>query len=66
MPTKPKAPHEKFTSSDWSRVNKRNSQTSPWRRVGATGSARQRRNWKYFEELEAKGDTRRVPRPELD
>jgi hypothetical protein len=66
MPTKPKAPAEKFTAADWTRLNKQNSQNSPWRQAAKHGSARQRRNARYFEELAAKGDTRRVPRPELD
>jgi hypothetical protein len=66
MPTKPKAPIEKFTAADWTRLNKQNSRNSPWRTSAKTGSARQRRNAAYFEELAKRGDTRRVPRPELD
>jgi hypothetical protein len=66
MPTPPKAPSEKMTAADWTRLNKQNSQNSPWRKAAKTGSPRQRRNARYFEELAAKGDTRRVPRPELD
>jgi hypothetical protein len=66
MPTPPKPPAEKMTAADWTRLNKQNSQNSPWRTAAKHGSARQRRNAAYFEELAAKGDTRRVPRPELD
>jgi hypothetical protein len=66
MPTKPKAPTEKFTAADWTALNRRDSQNSPWRTSAKTGSARQRRNARYFEELARRGDTRRVPRPELD
>jgi hypothetical protein len=66
MPTKPKAPAEKLTAAGWTALNKRNSQNSPWRQAAKTGSARQRRNAAYFEELARRGDTRRVPRPELD
>jgi hypothetical protein len=66
MPTPPKPPSEKMTAADWTALNKRNSQNSPWRKAAKHGSARQRRNAAYFAELAAKGDTRRVPRPELD
>jgi hypothetical protein len=66
MPTKPKHPSQKLTPAEWTELNKRNSQNSPWRQAAKTGSARQRRNAAYFEMLAAAGDTRRVPRPELD
>jgi HEAT repeat protein len=46
--------------------NRANSQRSPWRTAAKSGSPRQRRNAAYFDALAEAGDTRRVPRPELD
>ena len=66
MSSKRKPASEKHSAADWSRINARNSANSPWRHAAKTGSARQRRNAAYFEELKARGDDRRVPRPELD
>jgi len=63
---KRKSPAEKLQPAEWSRINARNSANSPWRHAAKTGSPRQRRNAAYFEELAKAGDTRRVPRPELD
>ena len=66
MSSKRKPATEKLQPADWSRINARNSANSPWRHAAKSGSARQRRNAAYFEELARRGDTRRVPRPELD
>ena len=66
MTTKRKPQVEKIPATEWSRINARNSANSPWRHAAKTGSPRQRRNAAYFEALAAAGDTRRVPRPELD
>ena len=66
MSSKRKPATEKHSAADWSRINAQNSANSPWRHAAKTGSARQRRNAAYFEELAKAGDTRRVPRPELD
>jgi hypothetical protein len=63
---KRKHPTELPTAADLSRNGRRNSQNSPWRTAAKSGSPRQRRNAAYFEELARRGDTRRVPRPELD
>ena len=47
-----------------SKQNKRNSRNSPWRKLPL--SAKSARCLEYFAKLEAAGDSRRIPRPELD
>ena len=66
MPTAPKQKTALQTEREMSEQNRKNSLTSPWRRIGKRPSKRQRRNAEYFEALAKAGDTRRVPRPELD
>ena len=54
----------KPTAGFWVAQNKRNSANSPWRNTPI--SRRSAQCHEYFEKLAEKGDTRRVPRPELD
>jgi hypothetical protein len=62
--SKRKAPIDKVSHCEWSAINKRNSAKSPWRK--AIISARSAECQKHFRQLAEQGDTRRVPRPELD
>jgi hypothetical protein len=62
--TRRKTPLERRSAAEIAEINRRNSRNSSWRRKAI--SERSAQCNAYFEELAAAGDTRRVPRPELD
>lgn len=64
MPTKRKDRTELLTTAQRSALMRRVSARSPWRRTAI--SQRSQACLDYFQELADAGDTRRVPRPELD
>ena len=64
MPTKPKHPLDKLSAAEFSAVMRKVSARSPWRK--SVISRKSAKCQEYFQRLAEAGDTRRVPRPELD
>ena len=64
MSSKRKRQIDKITRAEISVIARRNSQNSPWRKTPI--SRRSALCHEYFTMLAERGDTRRVPRPELD
>ena len=64
MSNKRKRQIDKVTRAEISLIARRNSQNSPWRKTPI--SHRSAVCNEYFQKLAEQGDTRRIPRPELD
>jgi hypothetical protein len=62
--TRRKTAIERRSAAEIAEINRRNSRNSSWRRKPI--SERSAQCHEYFTKLAEAGDTRRVPRPELD